>query len=115
MQTVQTAGNKETKMKTNLWLLLIAGVAFSSATVAQEKTRSHIKCYLQLEDKSKIVHHFVNTGGEDKLFIASLTERSVFMADGVSEQKIISVYECVALKNSFKNKDAKKVEKDTPF
>ena len=102
-------------MKNKLWLILATGIVFSSATIAQEKTRSQLKCYLQLEGKSEIVHHFVNSGQEDKEFIDSLTQRSVFMADGLSEKKIYSVYECVDVKSNFKNKDALVVVKSTPF
>ena len=112
---VPIAGNRDNKMKTKLWLILATSVAFSSATIAQDKVRSHLKCHLLLEDKSEIVHHFVNTGQESKLFIESLTQRSVFMADGVTEQKIDAVYECVELKSHFKNKEAVIIEKNTPF
>ncbi len=115
MQMALTAGNRGRKMKIKLWLLLATGVLFSSVMVAEEKKRSHFKCYLQLEDKSEVVHHFVNSGVEDKLFINSLAQRGIFMADGITEKKIKSVYECVEFKSNFKNKDAVAVEKNTPF
>ncbi len=115
MQMVLTVGNRDIKMKAKLWLLLATSIAFPMATVAQENTRSHLKCYLQLEDNSKVVHQFVNGGAGEKAFINSLAGRSVFMADGVTEKKIESVYECVALKNNFRRKDAIAVEKNTPF
>ncbi|MCP4324845.1 MAG: hypothetical protein GY951_04620 [Psychromonas sp.] len=103
-------------MKTKLWLLLATGVVFSSVAVAEDKERSYIKCYLQLDDKSEIVHQFVNSGeGDNKQFIESLAQRGIFMADGVTEKKIQSVYECVELKSNFKNKKAVAVEKNTPF
>lgn len=97
MLTAQIAGNKESKMKTILFL--IAGIAFSSGALAQEDKRQHLKCHLQLEDESRIVHHFVHTEKESKEFIDTLTERSVFMADGVTKRKIIAVYECVDIKD----------------
>lgn len=115
MQMVQTVGNRDKKMKTKLWLIFATGVFFASATTAEENPRSHLKCYLQLEDNSKVVHHFVNNGGEHELFIDSLSQRGVFMADGVTEQRIQTVYECVDLKSNFKSKDAIEVEKNTPF
>jgi len=115
MQTVQTVGNRDRNMNTKLWLILATGIAFSSATSAEDKVRSHLKCYLQLEDKSEVVHHFVNSGTEEKLFIDSLTQRGVFMSDGVSEKQIQKVHECVAIKSNFKNKDAVELEKNTPF
>jgi hypothetical protein len=100
-------------MKTILWL--IAGIAFSLSALAQENKREHLKCYLQLEDKSDIVHYFVNTEKVNKEFIETLTELPVFMADGVTEKTIITVYECVEIKASFRNKDAITLEKNTPF
>lgn len=111
---VQTAGNKETKMKTILWL--IAGLAFSSSSVFSKETkREHYKCYLQLEDESRSVHHFVNTQLESNAFISALNGRSVFMADGVTEKIIVEVYECVDIKENFKNNDALRLEQNTPF
>ena len=115
MQMAQTAGNKDRKMKKKLWLLLVTGIAYLPAALAEENKRSHLKCYLQLEDNSKIVHHFVNNDQEDNQFIASISLRSVFMADGVSEKKIQTVYECVDIKNNFKSNEAIVVEKTTPF
>lgn len=102
-------------MKVTLGLILIAGITLSSSLYAQEKVRTHLKCYLQLEDKSAIVHHFVNTDKESKEFIENLTQGTVFMADGITEQKIVEVYECVDIKGYFKSKEAQTVEENTPF
>jgi hypothetical protein len=100
-------------MKKILWL--IAAISFSFSAFAQENKREHLKCYLQLEDKSDIVHYFVNTEKVNEDFIETLTELPVFMADGVTEKKIITVYECVGIKANFRNKDATILEKNTPF
>lgn len=102
-------------MKIKLGLVLIIGGLLASTIIAKEQTRLHLKCYLQLENKSKIVHHFVNSGEANKSYIESLSKRSVFMSDGVTKQKITNIYECVAIKNSFKNKEALSVEKNTDF
>ena len=71
-------------MKMKLGLLLITSLLLSSTVAAQDKKRVQLKCYLQLEDSSKVVHGFVNTKSSNKEFIASLPTRSVFMADGVT-------------------------------
>lgn len=102
-------------MKRKLRFILIVAGLYSSMNIAQEQTRSHLKCYLQLENGSKIVHHFVNAGEEKKVYIESLTKKNVFMEDGVTKQKIETVYECVDMQNNFKDKQAIKVEKNTAF
>ena len=115
MPTVQIAGNREIRMKIKLWLLLVVGGVLSSTAFAQEKVRTHLKCHLQLQDKTDIIHHFVNTEKDNKRFIDMLTERSVFMSDGVSEQAISLVHECVETKDSFKSEEAITLEKNTPL
>lgn len=102
-------------MKIKIGLILISGLFFSSVNIAQEKNRTHLKCHLQLEDKSDIVHYFVNTESSNEGFIAGLPELPVFMADGITEQKIVTVYECVETKNNFKGKEAIALEKRTAF
>ncbi|WP_022941664.1 TapY2 family type IVa secretion system protein [Psychromonas hadalis] len=102
-------------MKTKLGLILVVGFALSTSLLAKESQRIHLKCHLQLEDKSDIVHHFVHTEKEDKPFVESLTARTVFMQDGVTEQKIIQAYECVDIKSTFKSREAVTLEENTPF
>lgn len=98
-----------------IYLLLVAGLMVSSLSLAQEKTRAHLKCHLQLADKSDIVHHFVNTEKSTKEFVASLPTLPVFMADGVTEQTIKTVYECVDAQGRFKGDKAIELEKNTAF
>ena len=110
-----TVGNREIKMKTRILLVMAVTLAFSVAAFAQKVTRIQLKCYIQLEDKAKIIHHFVSSNKDTVQFIAQLTGRTVFMADGVTKKKILAVYECVDSQNGFKNKAAVKLEKITPF
>ena len=102
-------------MKIKLFLLLMSTVIYSSTTVAQQPTREHIKCYLQIADQSRVISQFVITDQDKKQFIDDLPKRSVFMSDGKTEQQIVTVYECVELDGRFKNQNANDLEKVTPF
>ena len=94
---------------------LIIGIAillFSSFTFAK---REHLKCYLQLDDKSNIIERFVYQNQTKDEFVGSLVNSTVFMADGVSTKKIKKIYECVNTLQQFVNGKAVKLEKKTPF
>ncbi len=82
---------------------------------ADNSNREHYKCYIQLMDKSKIVHQFVTAESSKKEFMQQLVSRSVFASDGVTSLKINDIYECVKVKDNFKSKEARKVEAETPF
>ena len=96
-------------------LVAMLGIVLSASTFAKNEIRLHKKCYLQIEDNSHIVHQFVTSESNDKKFSASLSSSMVFMEDGKTEQKIMTVYECVDTDSDFKNKKAKEVEKNTAF
>lgn len=103
------------RMPTRAIIGVAVSVLFCNTVLAETKERQTIKCYLQLEDKSNIVHQFVSTKGADKDFTDGVIGKGVFMADGKSEVAVINVHECVLLNESFKNKTAQKLEKNTPF
>lgn len=102
-------------MKISLWLIGGLGVAFSFSLFAENETRLHKKCYLQIENQTKIVHQFVSNLKSDRAFIDSLSGKDVFMADGKTKQKITSVYECVDMKARFNSREAAELEKNTAF
>lgn len=93
---------------------MLATVIFSGAN-AQQEVRSHIKCHLQIQDQSTIIHQFVLTGQNKDEFVDRLTKKTVFMADGNTEQQIITVYECVDLNSDFKGEKVINIEKNSPF
>jgi len=107
--------DKENIMKTKYYLLGIFAVLLSSGVCAEKAKRVHIKCHVQLEDKSKVVQNFVTTKKNKGQFIANLSNQRVFMEDGKTTLSIISVYECANAKANFKGKDAISLENSTAF
>ncbi|PKF61217.1 hypothetical protein CW745_11325 [Psychromonas sp. psych-6C06] len=102
-------------MKTKYWLIGLLGITITSFATAKNELRIPIKCYVQIEDNSNIVHQFVSNEKNSKQFASQLIGKPVFMVDGKTEQTIITVYECVDNKSNFKNKEAIKLERNTPF
>ncbi|WP_028864178.1 TapY2 family type IVa secretion system protein [Psychromonas aquimarina] len=104
-------------MKQKFLIMILAGLIFSPSLSADNKDvqRRHLKCYLQLEDKSSVVHQFVYSEQTQQEFVNDLVGEKVFQQDGVSFLKIKSVYECVEAGKSFKNRQAKELEAATPF
>jgi len=105
-------------MNTKLALLIgILGITFCStfSIASSQETRVHIKCYLQLEDKSTAIKLFVNNALNDSTFADSLLSKKVFMADGLTQQQIIDVYECVALNGRFSSDKAIYLENNSAF
>jgi len=102
-------------MRLKMCLLAVFGVVISASTFAKNETRLHRKCYLQIEDNSHIVHQFVTSESNTKKFSASLNGRTIFMADGKTEQKIVTSYECIDVDSKFKNERANEIEKITAF
>ena len=104
-------------MKQKLLIMTLTGLIFSPYLFADNTDiqRKHIKCYLQLEDKSNVVHQFVYSKQPQQDFMGNLVGWKVFQEDGVSFLKIKTVYECAEISNIFKNKQAKELEAVTPF
>ncbi len=104
-------------MKQKFLIMILTGLIFSPSLSAENEDvqRRHLKCYLQLEDKSTAVHQFVYSKQTQQDFVDSLAGRKVFQQDGVSFLKIKSVSECVETGKSFKSRQAKELEAATPF
>lgn len=101
-------------MKISLFITAFMAV-LCAANVSAKEQREHLKCYLQIEDKSQIVKQFVVTDTATKTFISQLIGHSVYLADGVTKKKIIQVYECTDLETKFSGADAAELEKNTPM
>jgi hypothetical protein len=98
-------------------ILLVASALFLSSPLifAQSAERIHYKCHLTLNNKSDVVHLFVTTDKTQSEFEKGLTGQIVYSADGVSGSAIERIYECVKADKIFKNKDARELERITPF
>ncbi|WP_019615578.1 TapY2 family type IVa secretion system protein [Psychromonas ossibalaenae] len=96
----------------SLWILL--GSIFS-VNAQEVLPRKHLKCYLQLEDKSKVIGQFVYQKETKRIFIENIKGSKFFLSDGVSFIKISKTIECVDLNDDFRNRKAMQLERITPF
>jgi hypothetical protein len=102
-------------MKSKLLLVMLMTLLITPLSFAKNSERLHYKCYVQLSDQSDVVHRFVSAEKSQSEFEEGLPGSIVYSSDGVTGLKIITVYQCVGAKQSFKNKQAITIEAKTPF
>jgi len=100
-------------MKTKFYLIAGVLLALSSNTFAGQY--SSLKCHLALEDNSTHIRHFSFKDQDTRSFVANLVNESVFMSDGVTQKKIVDVYECIARGARFSTEEANELEERTGF
>lgn len=97
-----------------LIMVFVAPLSFAQP-LKRNSERIHYKCYLMLSDKSEVVHHFISSKKTLSLFMAELSSRPVYAADGITGLTIKTIYQCVTAKQSFKSKPASALEEKTPY
>ncbi|AGH80364.1 hypothetical protein PCNPT3_02110 [Psychromonas sp. CNPT3] len=100
------------KILFGLFILLLSTYSF-----AEPKPRETLKykCYVQLEDQSKVIREFNSVIRSSPVLAKSLLGEKVYFSDGVSSSNVIHVMECVLPKHNFIGQEAFSVSKKTKF
>ena len=105
-------------MGRKLLVLIMSSLLISPFVMAKKEKRSerfHYKCHVSLTNGEKLIHGFVSPEKEKFKFEKGLKGRLVFSQDGVTGDSVDSVYECVKAGKTFTSRDARELEKITPF
>lgn len=100
------------KILMGLFILSLSGASLSLQAAG---ARIDYKCYVQLEDQSKVVRGFVSENTSLYSFGKSILGEKVYFADGVTSSNIIAVMECINSKKTFITREALMVAKKTKF